>query len=153
MTTTQRTHHIPHPLCTNDAKTIELFYAKRKEDRETLTEYLLHSSNPRWAASHLIRAIANGLGRAAKLDGELQVAVGKLNEVANWLACCPGRTPPIDQTAHDLKTEMTGLKQHLEPVIHHFDGSYNAWTQKTKRKHIPYADAGRWLVSWWKRQG
>lgn len=70
---------IPHPLCSGESKAMETFFTARKEDRQTLTAYVKKSVNPRWAASHLVRAISNGLGR------EDVVVAGKLWDVANEL--------------------------------------------------------------------
>ena len=55
---------IPHPLCGTDDKTLEHFYAVSKSDRETLAEYVRRSGNPRWAASHILRAVSRGLEKA-----------------------------------------------------------------------------------------
>lgn len=83
---------IPHPLCTDDPKTMDAFYAVRKEDRETLTEYLTHSKNPRWAASHLVRVVSKGL-----LKSDRTMAM-KLSECACELASKPAEPkedPPL----------------------------------------------------------
>ena len=66
-------HYIPHPLCQSDPKV-------KRNDLENIDEYVSESPNPRWAASHLVRAISTGL---IKVD--LKIAT-QLAEIADQLA-------------------------------------------------------------------
>ena len=68
---------------------MELFFASRKEDWETISEYLSHSTNPRWAAAHLIRAVSNGLGKVDESASSL------LGDIATYLEAQADRSPPL----------------------------------------------------------
>ena len=81
----KKAHFIPHPLCIEDPKIRQLQWDK--QGVQSLREYISESPNPRWAASHLIRAIATGLGHIG------------LAELANELAS-RGPTPCIVQDAN-----------------------------------------------------
>jgi hypothetical protein len=73
-------HFIPHPLTRKDPKTIDVFLSDIKKEWETIEQYVRDSKNPQWAASHLVRAIADGLYNA-DID-----AADQLREIANQLA-------------------------------------------------------------------
>ena len=72
--------YVPHPLTHRDAKTIASYTSNLSKDFQTIQEYLSEVGDARWAASHLVRAIAEGLKSA---DSE---ASYKLREIANKLS-------------------------------------------------------------------
>jgi hypothetical protein len=57
-------HLTPHPILGRDPKSWELLLLKLKDEQETLQNYISKACNPRWSASHLVRAIAIGLSNA-----------------------------------------------------------------------------------------
>jgi hypothetical protein len=71
--TDKNAHYIPHPLCQDDPKVPRI-------NLENLDDYVMDSPNPRWAASFLVRAVAQGL---SKVDMKMSDA---LRELANDLA-------------------------------------------------------------------
>lgn len=75
-------HFIPHPLCQNDPKV-------PRDNLENIDQYVKDSPNPRWAASHIVMAIANGLVNAD------MGAANKLRDIANMLAT-GGRISVVD---------------------------------------------------------
>lgn len=52
-------HFVPHPLCLHDPKIIKS--QLDKQGVQSLQEYFKEASDARWAASHLVRAIAQAL--------------------------------------------------------------------------------------------
>jgi len=66
-------HYIPHPLCQSDPKI-------KRNDLENIDDYIKDSPNPTWAASHLVRAISQGL---LKVDVKTAMI---LSEIADQLA-------------------------------------------------------------------
>ena len=56
-----RRYYIPHPLLGNSDKANKIYLEDMAKEWETLQDYLKNCGNPRWAASHLVRAIAAGL--------------------------------------------------------------------------------------------
>ena len=73
-------HFIPHPLVTMNEKELQVWLADFAKSPESLEDYLTHSPNPRWAASHLLRSLSKGL---AISDNQTALA---LQELANTLA-------------------------------------------------------------------
>jgi hypothetical protein len=75
----KRPHLIPHPLCQSKGLKFQGTDKSIRDDLENIDEYVRDSGNPPWAASHLVRAIAQGLaGRDTK-------ASRALAEIANYL--------------------------------------------------------------------
>lgn len=56
-----RAHLIPHPLCTLDKKEVIIYFQESEAEKESLTDYIKHSSNPRWAAYHIVMSLLNGM--------------------------------------------------------------------------------------------
>jgi len=63
----KKPHFIPHPLCQSDPKVSRV-------DLENLDDYIKDSPNPRWAASFLVRVVAQGL-----LHSDLRVSMALAN--------------------------------------------------------------------------
>jgi hypothetical protein len=103
--------HIPHPLCGGDGKKMEAFFATPKDERQTITAYLTHSDNPRWAASHLVRAISNGLTKADRDVAD------RLRELANHLADQPDRRPPLDNPCEPLMYGVPNSKPEQQSTV------------------------------------
>ena len=81
----RRAHYIPHVLIKCVQKEMEVFLANQKEEPETISEYIKKSTNPRWAASHLVRAIADGLFVWESPLTDRAIAV-RLYQIANELS-------------------------------------------------------------------
>jgi hypothetical protein len=64
----KKPHFIPHPLCQSDPKVSRL-------DLDNLDDYIKDSPNPRWAASFIVRAAAQGL---LKIDLKVSTALSNL---------------------------------------------------------------------------
>lgn len=54
-------HFIPHPLVALNDKEVKTWLENFPKQPESIKDYIKHSVNPRWAACHLIYAIAEGL--------------------------------------------------------------------------------------------
>ena len=85
-------HYIPHPLCHCSDKELKSWLEEFVKSPETLSEYVKHSGNPKWAASHLVRAVAQGLFKSAVA----QKAAMALNELANELAQTDRKELPLE---------------------------------------------------------
>jgi hypothetical protein len=68
----KKPHFIPHPLCQNDPKPLKIAI---EAGLDNIDKYISEASNPRWAASFLVRSIAKGLGRS---DIEATMALEKI---------------------------------------------------------------------------
>jgi hypothetical protein len=90
----KKPHYIPHPLCQSDPKV-------SRNDLENIDTYIRESSEPRWAACHLVRAIAMGLLTA---DPKVHYA---LCDIADKLASRTIHDEPKDPV--DLPDPLTYL--------------------------------------------
>jgi hypothetical protein len=104
----KKAHFTPHPLCIEDAKIRLLQWEKQGVD--SLSQYLIDSPNPRWAASHLVRVISAGL---AKVDLKASMTLAELaNELASRgpVACKvqdADREVPIESQSQSVECDAT----------------------------------------------